>query len=37
MLDTSQLQELVARFDDWEKKVKSTLLYVEDQTPELFQ
>jgi hypothetical protein len=37
VLDTSQLKELVARFSDWETKVKSTLVYVEEQTPELFQ
>uniref|UniRef100_A0AAV1VDN3 PCI domain-containing protein n=1 Tax=Peronospora matthiolae TaxID=2874970 RepID=A0AAV1VDN3_9STRA len=37
VLDNSQLQELVARLDGWEKKVNSTLLYVEEQTPELFQ
>ncbi|RLN65825.1 hypothetical protein BBJ28_00012081 [Nothophytophthora sp. Chile5] len=37
VLDDSQLQELVNRLDDWEKKVNSTLLYVEEQTPELFQ
>ncbi|KAE8877042.1 hypothetical protein PF005_g22963 [Phytophthora fragariae] len=37
VLDNSQLQELVTRLDGWEKKVNSTLLYVEEQTPELFQ
>jgi 26S proteasome regulatory subunit N9 len=37
VLDSSQLQELVSRLDGWEKKVNSTLLYVEEQTPELFQ
>lgn len=37
VLDTSQLKELVTRFGDWEKKVNDTLLYVEEQTPELFQ
>ncbi|KAJ0406547.1 hypothetical protein P43SY_004436 [Pythium insidiosum] len=37
VLDNSQLQELVGRLGDWTKKVSSTLLYVEEQTPELFQ
>ncbi|KAI9921329.1 hypothetical protein PsorP6_001809 [Peronosclerospora sorghi] len=37
VLDNSQLKELVARLDAWEQKVNSTLLYVEEQTPELFQ
>ncbi|TYZ57913.1 hypothetical protein PybrP1_006214 [[Pythium] brassicae (nom. inval.)] len=37
VLDGAQLQELVNRLDGWEKKVHSTLLYVEEQTPELFQ
>ncbi|TDH70696.1 hypothetical protein CCR75_008209 [Bremia lactucae] len=37
VLDNSQLQKLVTRLDGWEKKVNSTLLYVEEQTPELFQ
>lgn len=37
VLDSAQLQELVNRLDGWEKKVHSTLLYVEEQTPELFQ
>jgi 26S proteasome regulatory subunit N9 len=37
VLDNSQLKELINRLDGWEKKVNSTLLYVEEQTPELFQ
>lgn len=37
VLDSSQLKELINRLDGWEKKVNSTLLYVEEQTPELFQ
>lgn len=37
VLDNSQLAELVSRLDSWGKKVNSTLLYVEEQTPELFQ
>ncbi|CAI5737538.1 unnamed protein product [Peronospora destructor] len=37
VLDNSQLQELVTRLNGWEKKVNSTLLYVEEQTLELFQ
>lgn len=37
VLDATQLKELVNRLDGWEKKVSSTLLFVEEQTPELFQ
>ncbi|TMW63678.1 hypothetical protein Poli38472_002619 [Pythium oligandrum] len=37
VLDNSQLKELADRLDSWGKKVNSTLLYVEEQTPELFQ
>nr|CCA16189.1 26S proteasome nonATPase regulatory subunit 13 putat [Albugo laibachii Nc14] len=37
VLDTSQLSALSCRMEEWEKKVYSTLLYVEEQTPELFQ
>lgn len=37
VLDNSQLTALVSRLNDWETKVQSTLLYVEEQTPELFQ
>lgn len=37
VLENSQITELVTRLDEWGKKVNSTLLYVEEQTPELFQ
>ncbi|CCI40242.1 unnamed protein product [Albugo candida] len=37
VLDTAQLSALSCHMEEWEKKVYSTLLYVEEQTPELFQ
>ncbi|KAF0697581.1 Aste57867_11745 [Aphanomyces stellatus] len=37
VLESQQLNELQQRLGDWSKKVNETLLYVEDQTPELFQ
>ncbi|RHZ11936.1 hypothetical protein DYB37_010517, partial [Aphanomyces astaci] len=37
VLERQQLQELQERLGGWSDKVKDTLLYVEDQTPELFQ
>ncbi|KAG9403846.1 26S proteasome non-ATPase regulatory subunit 13 [Aphanomyces cochlioides] len=37
VLESQQLKELQQRLGSWSKKVNETLLYVEDQTPELFQ
>lgn len=36
VLDKNQMAELRDRLTEWGKKVNQTLLYVEDQTPELF-
>ncbi|ETW02801.1 hypothetical protein H310_05288 [Aphanomyces invadans] len=37
VLERQQLHELQERLGGWSKKVKDTLVFVEDQTPELFQ
>jgi len=36
VLDMPQLKQLCSRFQEWKENVKSTLAFVEDQTPELF-
>ena len=36
VLHTDQIRQLAGRLEGWAQKVQETLLYVEDQTPELF-